>query len=161
MTMTDSELENDLARRRLDKEQQLLEEESSIKIVTGAVGPTLLLDVSIEGVPVAAVADTGAQSTIISRSMLHRVHKHMKSQGKSLPKLELPSPPLYGKSGSALDITAMVNLRFSVDGLEVTVPVFVQPESELPFRDEYSAPARCEGASCKWGTTETIRGKRN
>ena len=123
MTMTGSELENELARHRLHNEQQLLEEESSIKIVTGAVGPTSLLDVSIKGVPVAAVADTGAQSTIISRSMLHRVHKHTKSRGKSLPKLELPSPPLYGKSGSALDITAMVNLRFSVDGFEVTIPV--------------------------------------
>ena len=101
MTMTDTELEKELAQHKLDKEQQLLEEESSIKVVTEAVGPTLLLGVSIEGVPVTAVADTGAQSTIISRSMLHNINKHMKSQGKSLPKLELPSPPLYGKSGSA------------------------------------------------------------
>ena len=54
----------------------------------------------------------------------------MKSQGKSLPKLELPSCPLYGKSVSALDITAMVNLTFSVDGIKVTVSVFVQPEGE-------------------------------
>ena len=68
MILTDGELEDELARRKLEKEQQFLEEEteSSIKTVTGAVGPTLLLDVSIEGVPVAAVADTGAQSTIIS-----------------------------------------------------------------------------------------------
>ena len=99
------------------------------------MGPTLLLDVSFEGVPieslpVAAVVDTGAQSTIISRSMLHRIKKHMRSQGKSLPKLKLRSPPLYDKSGSALDITAMVDLKFSADDLEVTVPVFVQPASE-------------------------------
>ena len=52
----------------------------------------MLLDVSVEGVPVAAVADTGAQSMIMSRSMLHKINKQMKSQGKSLPKLELPSP---------------------------------------------------------------------
>ena len=131
VTMTDAELENELARRKLGKEQQLLEEpqESSIKVVTGAVGPTLLLDVCIEGVPVSAVVDTGAQSTIISRPMLHRIHKQMKSRGKTMPKLALPSPPLYGKSGSALDITAMVNLTFSADGSEVTVPVFIQPDS--------------------------------
>ena len=45
-----------------------------------------------------------------------------------IPKLKLPSPPLYGKSGSTLDITAM--LKFSADDFEVTVPMFVQPESE-------------------------------
>ena len=67
--MTDNELENELPWRKLDKEQQLLEKESSINVVTETVGLTLLLDVSIEGVPVASVADTGARSTIISRSM--------------------------------------------------------------------------------------------
>ena len=81
----------------------------------------------------AAVADTGAQSTIISKSMLHKINNHIKNQGKSLPKLELPSPPLYGKSGSALDITAMVNLRFSVDDFEVTVPVFSLKANETAF----------------------------
>ena len=41
--MTDTELDNELAWHRLDKEQQLLEEESSIKVLTEAVGPTSLL----------------------------------------------------------------------------------------------------------------------
>ena len=68
VTITDTELENELARRKLEKEQLLLAEpqESSIKVVTGAVGPTLLFDVCIEGMPVSAVVDTGAQSTILS-----------------------------------------------------------------------------------------------
>ena len=49
MTMTDTELGNELAQRMLEKELQLLEEESSSKVVTGAVKLTLLLDVFIEG----------------------------------------------------------------------------------------------------------------
>ena len=65
-------------------------------MVTGAVGPTLL-DVSIEGVLVAAVADTGAQSTISSRTMLHRIHKHMKSEAKSLPSWNCPLPHSMAK----------------------------------------------------------------
>ena len=47
-----------------------------------------------------------------------------------MPKLRLPSPRLYGKSGAEIDVTAMVDLKFALDGLDVTVPVFVQPESE-------------------------------
>ena len=68
-------MQSEIARRKLDREEQLLEtsNESSIKVVTGAVGPTLLLEVSVGGVPVSAVVDTGAQSTIISRSLLHRI----------------------------------------------------------------------------------------
>ena len=38
-----------------------------------AVSPVLMLDVQIEGVPVVAVVDTGAQSTIISRPTLHAI----------------------------------------------------------------------------------------
>lgn len=53
----------------------------------------------------------------------------MEKQGKTMPPLGLPSPPLYGKSGSTLEITAMVDLTFSADGFEVTVPVFIQPDS--------------------------------
>ena len=96
--MTDEELKQELAKCELHKEQQLLDEqqESTVKLVTGAVGPTLWLEVCIEGLPVSAVADTGAQSTIISRQVLHKIHKHMQNQGKSMPRLELPSVPLYG-----------------------------------------------------------------
>ena len=91
--------------------------------VTGAVGPTLLLDVCVEGVEVAAVVDTGAQSTIISRSLLHKIKKHLSNQGKSLPSLEFPLPFLYGKGGNRLHITARVNLTIAADGSSVNVPV--------------------------------------
>jgi len=44
--------------------------ESSCQQTSGAVGPTLFVEVKIEGVPVRAMVDTGAQSTIISRTTL-------------------------------------------------------------------------------------------
>ena len=50
-----------------------------------------------------------------------------------MPQLELPCVPLYGKEGTKgkpLDITAQVSLTFSCDGRRVTVPTFIQPESE-------------------------------
>lgn len=70
-----------------------------MKDLYSAVGPALTLPVRIEGVPVDALVDTGAQSTIISRPMLHEVSKHLRAQGKPLPKLEPPSVKLYGKDG--------------------------------------------------------------
>ena len=110
--VTDAELESEIARRKLDREEQLLETstESSIKVVTGAVGPTLLLEVSVGGVPVSAVVDTGAQSTIISRSLLHRIRDHLKAKEESMPKLRLPSPRLYGKSGAEIDPACMARV---------------------------------------------------
>ena len=67
MTITDTELENELARRNLEEQMLLAEpQESSIKVVTEAVGPTLLFNVCIEGMPVSAVVDSGAQSTVLS-----------------------------------------------------------------------------------------------
>ena len=99
-----------------------------------AVGPLLELEVCIEGVPIIAMVDTGAQSTIISRSTLHAVTERLRQQGRSLPELEIPSVRLYGKDGErggkALPITAQLSLTFSVDSKSVTVPVFVQPDSE-------------------------------
>jgi hypothetical protein len=38
-----------------------------------AVGPTVCLAIKISGVDVEAQVDTGSQSTIISRSMLHEI----------------------------------------------------------------------------------------
>ena len=98
--LSDQQLKDELAQRLLDKEQEMLTEPySTVKVVSGAVGPNLLFDISVEGVAVAAMVDTGSQATIISRSLWHEVNSWLKSQGKSLPKLKLPSMPLYGKGG--------------------------------------------------------------
>ena len=76
----------------------------------GAVGPLLSLKVKIEGVDVDAMVNTDSQSTLISHSMLHKIRKHLRSQGKKFSKLNRPHLHLYGKSGkddaSQLNITA-------------------------------------------------------
>ena len=87
----------------------------------------------MEGVNAIAVVDTVSNSTIISRSLLHDIKRHLDSQGQPMLKLELPCVPLYGKEGTKgkpLDITAQVLLSHSCDGRKVTVPTFIQPESE-------------------------------
>ena len=69
--LTEEQLEQMLADRRLLHEQSLLHGTTTTNAVHAeedglpAVGPTLLLDVSIEGLLVKATIDTGAQSTII------------------------------------------------------------------------------------------------
>ena len=132
--LTDEQLEQELTRRRLNKEQQMLKNTSTVGLVTaGAVGPTMFMDVAVEGFLVSAVVDVGSQSTIISRSLLHSIKSHLQSEGKATPRLDLPGLTLYGKSGSGrspVDITAWVNLTFAADGKAVNAPVFVQPHSE-------------------------------
>ena len=47
---TDRELEQELTRRRFEKEQQLVEEPTkSVNVVTGAVGSAYMLEVSVAG----------------------------------------------------------------------------------------------------------------
>ena len=137
--LTEEQLEQMLADRRLRREQALLSGGATNTVLAEenavpAVGPTLLLDVLIEGLPVKAMVDTGAQSTIISRSTLHAIGHHLSQSGRPLPTLELPTVCLYGKDGSGggrrLNITAQLQLTFTVDGESVNVLVFVQPDSE-------------------------------
>ena len=140
--MTEEELEALLVGRRLSCEQQLLREgeRSDARAVQAsemdalAVGATPKLDILIEGVPFTAMVDTGAQSTIISRQVLHDIAHHLRQQGLPDPTLEKPSERLFGKGGQKgghkLVITAQLNLTFSVDGKSVSIPTFVQPESK-------------------------------
>ena len=65
-----------LATMRLNVEQSKLQKSKVGTVVADsvdAVGPVVFLDVQIEGYPVKAVVDTGAQSTIILRDLLHRI----------------------------------------------------------------------------------------
>ena len=115
-------------------------EESTIRHVAAvgkaeAVGPTTLwLNVTVEGVPVDAMVDSGSESTIISRCMLHKVFCHCRQLGPPEPKLTVPSITFYGKggkvSGKELLITAQTALILSSDRRSAQVPVFVQPFSE-------------------------------
>ena len=101
----DEELEQLLAQRRLQREQVMLEDDvSTVGTVTtsgqaDAVGPTLYFNMTVGGIPVKTMVDCGSQSTIISRSLLHRVWRHLKQQGEPLHELELPDLKLFGKDG--------------------------------------------------------------
>ena len=139
--LTEQQLEQLLAKKRLQREQSLLEAGRSVtNAVTascrevGAIGSLLEIGVSIEGVSVDAMLDTGAQSTIISRSALHDIDRRLRKVGKKMPPLELPSVQLFGKDGEEgskeLCITAQVPLTLQLKSRSVTVPVFVQPHSE-------------------------------
>ena len=141
---TEEQLEEMLARVRLEKEASLLYKQTA-KVdtvsadkgaITDAVGPTLYVDLTIEGVPVQAMVDTGSQSTILSRDVLHKVGRHLASQGKSLPHLQVPTVRLYGKDGkktkSELNISAEALLTMEADGARIQTPIFIQPDSDQP-----------------------------
>ncbi len=102
-----------------------------------AVGPTVYVPVNVCGVPVEAMLDTGAQSTIISRELLHEIVRHLRTEDKPLPELKTPSARLYGKDGveggREIVITAQIDVDIAVDGESVCVPVFVQPGSTQPL----------------------------
>ena len=141
---TEKQLEEMLAKVRLEKEASLLHEQSA-KVdtisadkcaITDAVGSTLYVDLTIEGVPVQAMVDTGSQSTIISRDILHQVGRQLASQGKPLPQLKVSSVRLYGKDRKKtqceLNISAEALLTMEADGIRIQTPVFIQPDSDQP-----------------------------
>ena len=61
-----------------------------------------------------AMVDTGIQSTIISRTTLHRIGQQRCQDWKPVPVLEEPTVKLYGKDGIAggqqLAITAQLDM---------------------------------------------------
>ena len=134
-------LEKALAERKVATEQLQLERGGNVDTITvssnaaDVKGPLLRVRVEIEGLPIQAVVDTGAQCTVISRVLLRQLGKHMRDQGKELPKCVCPSVKLYGRGGeggSQLQITAEVPLQLSLDDHTITAPVFVQPDSDIP-----------------------------
>lgn len=140
--LSESQLEELLAKRRLQSEQVLLTDGSgrmgaisaSESSRSKAVGPTVCLSITIEGVPADALVDTGSQSTIISRSMLHDIGRQLKSKGQPVPTLERPTVRLFGKDGAGggrkLLITAQLQVNIEHDGETTCVTVFVQPDSD-------------------------------
>ena len=113
-----------LIQHQLDEEKELLQSAGSANgvVATGtdnpqAVGPT----------------DTGSQSTIISRAMLHKIGRLMEKAGKPLQELEIPTVRLFGNDGEGngheFVITAQVCPTIQADGESVGVLVFVQPDS--------------------------------
>ena len=82
------------------------------------------------------MVDTGSQSIIISRGMLHKIDKHLTSKGKPMPQLKVPTVKLYGKDGKKtqqeLNISAEAILTIEAGGTEIQTPVFIQPDSDQP-----------------------------
>ena len=68
---------------------------SASPVEAGVVGPVVTMNVQIEGVTISAMIDAGAQSTIISRSTLHNVVRHLRSSGQDVPRLETPSVRIW------------------------------------------------------------------
>ena len=80
-----------------------------------------------------ALIDCGSQTTIISRSFLHRIAEQLKQDGKPPPELTMPTVRLYGKDGpngkNRLHVSAQVDLPVKACGKTMSVPMFVQPNS--------------------------------
>ena len=132
------QLEQLLATMRLNMEKVKLQKSNVGTVVAdqvSSVGPVICLDVEVEGYLVQAVVDTGAQLTIISRDQLHQIAKSMQKSGCGPPMLVTPNAKLYRCSGSGhseLTITAEAQLQVTLDGHQVTVPLLVQPGSDIP-----------------------------
>ena len=139
-SFSDAQLEAALAERKLYKEQELLNKttvsavnatgEVHSPVEVGALGHTLCLDITVEGVQVEALVDSCSEVTITSRSLLHEIGKCCKEKGRPLPQLVVPSLALYGKSDKQLEISAQLTVSMETDGKSVMVPVFVQPHSD-------------------------------
>ena len=109
----------------MDKEQKLADGTSPVvNVVTGAIGSVYQVDMSLEGLAVPAIVDTG------SHALLHIVCAHIMNSGKVPPGLQEPCNKFQGKGGNPIPITAQVPLTLSLDEKEASVPVFVQPNSE-------------------------------
>ena len=179
-----SELEALLAQHRLEAETTLMLESGEAQVgcvsteaetTCKAVGPSMFLDVSVEGVSLPALVDCGAQSTIISRELLHRIARKRLHEEKKILKLEKPIVRLFGKDGPQggreLIITAQVELTIEACGKQATVPVFVQPKSSqdlllgsnaclalgLKFLDSEGEPLKTDPSSESRATVRLIQ----
>ena len=105
LTTQQEELEKALAERKVAAEQQQLEGVGNVDMVTvssvGVKGSLVRVGLEIEGLPIQAVVDMGAQCTVILRALLRQVGKHMRDQGKELPECVSPSVKLYGRGGES------------------------------------------------------------
>ena len=96
------------------------------------------IEVSVEGVLMIAILDTGAQSIIISRSALHDLSSHLCQVGEALPILELPTARLFGKDGlkggNELCVTDQVPLSIQLKSRTVQglCPGSSTPDSSTP-----------------------------
>ena len=119
-SLSNEQLEQQLAQQKLSTKVSEIQSASTdsanvhvVKansVVSDVVGSTPHLDLLLGDVSVSALIDSGSQSTIISRKLLHKTVRKAHSGGKPLPSLKVPVVKLFGKGGNndcgQLDITA-------------------------------------------------------
>jgi len=112
-----------------------------ITTVTGALGPLFHATVSMEGIPIRRLVDSGSSATIISYNVFEKIGKAAK-----IPASELHQPNviLRDYSQRTIPVGASVNLTVSFQGHSVTVPVYIRPVDT----------SQCE--SCLLGTNVVI-----
>ena len=95
-----------------------------ITAVTGALGPLFYATVSIEGIPVRGLVDSGSSATIISYNVFQKF-----GQTAKIPASELQQPDviLRDYSQRTIPVGASVKLTVSFQGQSITVPVYIQP----------------------------------
>ena len=97
------------------------------------------------------VVDCGAQSSIISGDLFDRICANKIACGRGRPEQRPSTVKLYGKGGTDHNelhvcISGMTVLEFSMDGLSVEAPVFIQPACEIPcLLGTNVLPKGCEG----------------
>lgn len=99
--------------------------------MTTAVAPACRLDISVEGLNVSSLADSGSQSSIISLACIQKVFGHMRKSGRTPP--DEATVKLRGVGGNFIDVLAQVPLILSVESQVATVPVFIENSKQCEF----------------------------
>ena len=97
---------------------------ADITAVTGALSPLFYATVSIEGIPVRGLVDSGSSATIISYNVFQKI-----GQTAKIPASELQQPVviLRDYSQRTIPVGASVKLTVSFQGQSITVPVYIRP----------------------------------
>ena len=93
------------------------------------LGPTLNIALTVEGLPVKALVETGCPITIISRELCQRILKREDGDSnESRQKLHVqpPSLALRAYCGSALNIGAQIEVNIATDNSAIEAVVLVQ-----------------------------------
>ena len=123
-------LENEFIHKR----EQLLNTVAAETEAGGHLGPSVLAEVSVNGVPTQALVDTGSPATVISLDFLLGILVKERSEQQTpaewckatLAKFSPPSVVMRGYSGHKLNILAQMNVSLSYRSCTIEATVLVQ-----------------------------------
>ena len=108
----------------------------------------MYVDLTIEGIPVQVMADTGSQSTIISHDIIAQSWQTLGTSGITIAPASGTNCMIvsYGKdrkkTKSELKIWAEALLTMEADDAQIQTLVFIQPDSDQPcFLGMNAAPS--------------------